>query len=269
MGEIKQFSTDIEIILVELPFFDDFENEYEYEYWTKYSKTGSDVWHISNDDGIDLSKCARFYITSNPQQANNDWLLTPLFNTNGISNLQISFKYLYHGDGIIPEFYYANSFDGDLSNSTWTQIDNSFWQNMGIWNDALVEIENPGETFIFAIRYQSTMDIDHYILIDNFSAKVRITSSEIIKFNNSFQMYPNPLTDESIAAFINSSSGKVNLSIFDLQGRKICTVFDKNMSQGKHTVSLGNQIKGNGIYFCTLTTETERKILKIIVNNLK
>ncbi len=78
--------------------------------------------------------------------------------------------------------------------------------------------------------------------------------------------YPNPLTNTSIVSFTNSISGKVNLSIFDLQGRKICTVLNKNMPQGKHTVSLGNQIKGNGIYFCTLTTETERKTLKLVVN---
>ncbi len=37
-------------------------------------------------------------------------------------------------------------------------------------------------------------------------------------------------------------------------------------SQGKHTVSLGNQIKENGIYFCTLTTETESKTLKLVRN---
>ena len=59
---------------LELPFFDDFSNDYAN--WTTYSVIGDDQWHLSGDDGIDGSKCARFYIVTNPPQANNDWLVT-------------------------------------------------------------------------------------------------------------------------------------------------------------------------------------------------
>ena len=146
-----------------LPFFDDFSNDYVN--WTSTSLAGGDLWHISGDDGIDGSKCARFYVTSNPPNANDDYLISPVFNNSDNKSIAITFKFLYHGDGLIPEFYYSNSFVGDLSKSTWTNIDNSFWKNEWGWNDARIEIENPDTSFVFAIRYQSTTANSNYILI--------------------------------------------------------------------------------------------------------
>ena len=265
LGEVKQFTTLQETTLAELPFYDDFKNEYEN--WQTTSIEGVDQWHLSGDDGIDGGTCARFYITSNPKQTNDDWLISQTFNTKGLSNIIIEFKFLFHGDGITPEFYYSNSLNDDISKTEWTKIDNSFWENAWSWNSALIEIENPGETFVFAIRYQSSASKDNYILMDDFSIKAKVTDAPILsQSENEFKIYPNPLTNTSIISFTNTISGKVNLSIFDLQGRKICTVLDRDMPQGKHTVSLGNQINVNGIYFCTLTTETDKKTLKLVVN---
>lgn len=152
---------------IQLPFSDDFSNEYEN--WQHYSISGNDQWHLSGDDGINGSKCARFYITTNPPQANDDWLVLNTINTQDISNIAIAFKFLYHGDGISPKFYYTNSFNGDINSTQWTEIDNSFWINPWAWNNARLEIESLGNTLVFAIRYQSTIANSNYILIDNFS----------------------------------------------------------------------------------------------------
>jgi len=154
---------------LELPFFDDFSNDYAN--WTTYSITGDEQWHLSGDDGIDGGKCARFYITTNPAQANNDWLVSKVINTEGISNIAIEFKYWFHGDGMKPEFYFTTSFSGDVSATDWTELDNSFWKNEWTWNSARIEIKNPGNTLVFAIRYQSTTENSEYVLIDNFSMK--------------------------------------------------------------------------------------------------
>ena len=154
---------------LELPFFDDFSNDYEN--WTTFSVIGDDQWHISGDDGIDGGKCARLYVTSNPPQDNDDWLVSKVFNTEGISNIAVEFKFWYHGDGMKPEFYYTNNFTGDVSTTDWSEIDNSFWKNEWTWNDARLEFENPGNNLIFAIRYQSTTENSQYILIDNLKIK--------------------------------------------------------------------------------------------------
>lgn len=152
---------------IELPFFDDFSNNYEN--WTTYSVTGDDHWHLSGDDGIDGSKCARFYITSNPPQANDDWLVSSVFNTEGVSNIAIDIKFWYHGDGIAPEFYYSTNFNGDISTTNWTKLENNFWGNEWTWNSAYFELESQVDSFVFAIRHQSSTENSNYILLDNFS----------------------------------------------------------------------------------------------------
>jgi hypothetical protein len=56
-------------------------------------------------------------------------------------------------------------------------------------------------------------------------------------------------------SFETQSNKKVNLSVFDIQGRKICTLLDEKLNAGNHIISLGNQIESRGIYFCRLSTE--------------
>ena len=180
----------------ELPVFDDFSNDYAN--WTTYSVIGDDQWHLSGDDGIDGGKCARFYITSNPPQANDDWLVSHGFNTAGISNIAIEFKFWHHGDGMKPQFYYTNNFTGNISTTDWIELDNSFWKNEWIWNDARIEIENPGNTFFFAVRFQSTTENSEYVLIDNFNIESyepvifeKVGTSEHFEFYTNIQNQTN------------------------------------------------------------------------------
>ncbi len=175
---------------IELPFFDDFSDDYEN--WTTYSVTGDEQWHLSGDDGIDGSKCARFYVTSNPPQANDDWLISPIFNTQSISNIAVTLKYSYDANGVSPEFYYATSYDGNPANTQWIQIDKTFWTNNWGWIDARIEIENPGETFVFAIRYDVSASDSYYFLMDNFKIEsFEPVVYETVGSSEHFEFYTN------------------------------------------------------------------------------
>lgn len=161
--------------VLELPFFDDFGNNLDS--WTIVSLAGDDRWHISGDDGIDGGKCARFYATSDPKQTNDDWLISPVFNTDQLADISITFKYKYDIDGISPDFYYSHAFDGNPENSDWTQIDNGFWTNAWDWQDAQIKISNPGASFVFAVRYQVSESAAYYYLMDN----IQIRADEITR----------------------------------------------------------------------------------------
>ena len=151
-------------------FSDDFENNYKN--WSTVDVLGADFWHISGDDGIGGSKCARFSTNmEKPYAKNDDWLVSKSVNCSAITNVAVSFSYWFHGDGVIPEFYYTNSFDGDINHSSWTKLDNSFWKNEWTWNNARIEFKNFGEQVFFAVRYQSTNNNASYVLLDNFEIK--------------------------------------------------------------------------------------------------
>ena len=172
---------------VELPFYDDFSNDYEN--WDTQSIAGEDLWHLSGDDGIDGSKCARFYNYASTE-TNDDWLISPVFNTKNLEALRITFKYLFNTDGIAPDFYYASNFNGNPEDSYWTPIDKDFWTSDGGWQDATIDIENPEESFVFAVRYQVASGSAFYFLMDNFSIKsFEPINYEKIGTTNHFEFY--------------------------------------------------------------------------------
>ncbi|NCB09183.1 MAG: T9SS type A sorting domain-containing protein, partial [Bacteroidia bacterium] len=82
-----------------------------------------------------------------------------------------------------------------------------------------------------------------------------------------FSIYPNPITNESIISFQTQSSEKVNLAVYDIQGRKICTLLDEKLNAGIHTIPVGNQIKTNGVYLLQLATSEGVSTVKLIVND--
>jgi hypothetical protein len=68
-------------------------------------------------------------------------------------------------------------------------------------------------------------------------------------------------------SFETQSSEKINLSVFDIQGRKICTLLDENLNAGTHTIQLGNKITANGVYLCKLATSEGVSTRKLILNS--
>ncbi len=104
--------------------------------------------------------------------------------------------------------------------------------------------------------------------MDNIKIEGITTNSKIIQLNKTdFKIYPNPITNESIISFQTKTNDNVNLSIFDIQGRKICTLLDERLIAGTHTIPFGNQIKTNGVYLCKLATSGGVSTLKFVINN--
>jgi hypothetical protein len=93
--------------------------------------------------------------------------------------------------------------------------------------------------------------------IDNIYAKERTLN---------LQCFPNPITSESLISFQTQASGNVDLSVFDMQGRKICTLINKKLHEGQHSIRVSNSSFTNGIYLCKLTTIEGISTKKLIVN---
>ncbi len=81
-----------------------------------------------------------------------------------------------------------------------------------------------------------------------------------------FLCYPNPITSESVISFQTKTNDKVNLAVYDIQGRKICTLLNEIRNSGYHTVPVENIFTAGGVYLCKLTTSEGVSTLKLIVN---
>ena len=74
------------------------------------------------------------------------------------------------------------------------------------------------------------------------------------------QNYPNPFNPSTTIAFTLKYESKVLLEVYDVKGRKIDTLIDKNLRSGVYDISWNGMEYSSGIYFIRLSTpELERK----------
>jgi hypothetical protein len=78
-------------------------------------------------------------------------------------------------------------------------------------------------------------------------------------------VFPNPLTTVSVISFQTKSRGHVSLIIYDMQGRKVYSLLNDEMDQGKHRIQLGGYNLRQGIYLCRLISPDGNSTLKLVV----
>ncbi|MBT3383000.1 MAG: T9SS type A sorting domain-containing protein [Prolixibacteraceae bacterium] len=251
--------------LVEIPFDEQFDNFFNG--WSKPNFNNPDNWQI-NDGGFDGGNCARFYTHSDTSEPIESWLISPPLNAENMEQIKLSFDFARYGEGIELEVFYTNSFKGYTDSTNWTSANRITMPNDWGWsNSGEITISNPPDTVFIGLQKKSTGEQHLQLYIDNFKVNGNITNVPLNEHSkNDYRIYPNPITNTSIISFTNTKTENINLSIFDLQGRKICTVLDKNMSQGNHSIPLGKHIQTNGVYFCRLATTEGVSTLKLVVN---
>ena len=84
------------------------------------------------------------------------------------------------------------------------------------------------------------------------------------------QNYPNPFNPSTRIPFAIVRAGRVVVRIFDVRGAHVATLFDGNLSPGRHSLEwLGRDERGeavaSGMYFYTLTTDGGTLSRKMLV----
>jgi hypothetical protein len=63
------------------------------------------------------------------------------------------------------------------------------------------------------------------------------------------QNYPNPFNSNTRITYYLASPGKVNVRVYDIQGRKVATLLDEYKPAGKYDVSFNANALASGVYF--------------------
>lgn len=69
------------------------------------------------------------------------------------------------------------------------------------------------------------------------------------------QNFPNPFNPKTTIPFTLSQSSRVQLDIFDLQGRKVHTLLNSNMNAGSHRIRFDASALSSGVYYYRLNSE--------------
>ncbi len=79
------------------------------------------------------------------------------------------------------------------------------------------------------------------------------------------QNYPNPFNPTTKIDFGIRKAGKVQVKVYDMLGREVATLVDKNMNPGKHTVQFDATNLASGVYIYRIMASGEFTAVKKMV----
>jgi len=82
-----------------------------------------------------------------------------------------------------------------------------------------------------------------------------------------YPTYPNPFNPSTIIRFDvpESPDNNVVLSVFDIRGRLVETILDKELSQGSYEIRWDATSQSSGVYFLRMVTPKYTKSYKMIL----
>ena len=151
-----------------------------------------------------------------------------------------------------------------------------------LYNDLLIGKMNSNTRSIYKFEDYNIRDGENYwyklIDVDLFGNKethgpIKVKSNRILPDFEFYPAYPNPFNQDTRIKFsLNSINDqqRVNLSIYNITGKKIKTILDEILQPGEYEFnwngrSKDNQIIAGGIYFALLRTKDYKVVQKLIL----
>ncbi len=225
-------------------------------------------------------------IALNTKGANNDSLMYPNLKYNCIQDgpdsigvyrdySVVEYDSLYRGiyennisDNplfVQPSLGIGLDFDG--LDADWSLTENSWCINMGnpsFSADSIgVELDLAGNPRVYLDSGSQIVDIGAY--------EFQGIPTGLEDFKNTpqsstlFQNYPNPFNPITNISYEISKSSKVNLSVYDLLGRKIATLVNKYMTAGTYNVQFDASLLSSGVYLYKIRTGKYSSFKKMIL----
>ena len=79
------------------------------------------------------------------------------------------------------------------------------------------------------------------------------------------QNYPNPFNPETVIRWRLAVSGQVDLSVYNLLGKKVATLVSRHMQQGSYALTFNAGELASGVYYYQLTAGNHREVKKMIL----
>ena len=80
-----------------------------------------------------------------------------------------------------------------------------------------------------------------------------------------FQNYPNPFNPTTHIIFKNASTAKVQITVFDVTGQFITSLFENNLNPGFHSIIWDASNLPSGTYFIRLQSERYQQVIKAVL----
>ncbi len=163
--------------------------------------------------------------------------------------------------------YYSYSID---QGETWTvneKLSDSFdphlgWPQQNKMGDYFDMVsDNGGAHLAWANTLNGEQDVYYGHIVPQFTG---ITSS-VQKQDISVITYPNPFSDKATIRYELKENGLVNLAIFDVFGKEVKTLVNKEQHSGIYNIQLEAGNLSEGIYYCRLNTNGQSETVQMVI----
>ena len=155
--------------------------------------------------------------------------------------------------------YAATGFSVDASTNEWTTIQSND-------NDKTLSGLVPATEYKWQVK---TICVTGPIISSDWSVKETFITDPLKSGTSPdemvFDIYPNPLTSSTTISFSLQQDSQVQLELYDVAGKKLRTLLDKNISAGNHEANLNRDQLMDGIYFIRLLIDDEVIMKKVLV----
>jgi len=79
------------------------------------------------------------------------------------------------------------------------------------------------------------------------------------------QNYPNPFNPTTTISYVVPKMEKINIRIYDVMGRKIETLINKEQSPGKYQIQWNAIDQSSGLYFCNIKAGKFEQTIKMML----
>ncbi len=155
-------------------------------------------------------------------------------------------------------------------------------------NNIIENISSGKEIYIRGAKYPVTLSANGIDIVVNDANSEKLANT-VVKDGNSFQIsdskicalkiatadiplvctlaqnYPNPFNPETTISFGIPESGKVNLSIYDILGRKVAELVNENLPAGNYNHRFNAANFASGVYFYRITVNDFSAVKKFVL----
>ena len=130
--------------------------------------------------------------------------------------------------------------------------------------------KNPGQSILYAAYRSAGVDYDPSLYTDVFAEKTtsdESKGSEALETlsGGSITVSPNPANPSTMLNFTINTASRVKLTVYAVNGQKVATLVDGQLSAGAHSVRFDGAHLGSGLYFYKLESAKFNKTGKIML----
>ena len=250
--------------------------------WVKqYSASNTVLFDQFNDVTVDTSGNVYVCGSSEVFAGNPDYLIVK-YNNSGVEQWSNRYNVLQNDNALFVSLdawqnvYITGNIFGlftsfDILTIKYSSDGTSLWQQIytptpnNLDDVKGLAIDNNGSVYLAGKVQNNNATYDMVAIKYDQPIGIEPVSSNIPAGYSLGQNYPNPFNPSTNISIQLPSNGKVQLTIFDITGKKVVELIDRDLPAGEYNINFNAANLTSGVYFYTLHTNNYTETKKMIL----